>query len=262
MRSLLMATLVSLVFTANATPSFANSGQELERQVWSFDGVTGRFDRGAIKRGSQIFFEVCNGCHSLELVAYRNLVDIGLEKEAVQALAAEYEVEDGPNIEGEMFMRPARLSDRIVGPYANEKEARFSHGGAFPPDLSVMVKARKGGADYIYSLLTGYIANEEDVPAEFQNMDGMYYNKHFVGNRIAMTQPLEDDTVEYEDGTPATLEQQTKDVVTFLAWTAEPELEERKSLGVKVMLFLLVLTSLLYALKRSIWTCLNLKECE
>ena len=258
MRSYLMAGLLGLVFASASAPAMA-SGQSVPTQKWAFDGIFGKFDRPAIKRGSQIYFEVCANCHSLDLLSYRNLVEIGMDKEAVTDLASEYEVQDGPNIEGEMFMRPGRLSDKIVGPYPNEQAARAAHEGSFPPDLSVMVKARKGGANYIYALLTGYT---DEIPADFDEDAGGYYNAHFPGNRIAMSPPLEGDTVEFEDGTPATLQQEARDVVTFLAWAAQPELEERKSLGVKVMLYLLVLTALLYALKRSIWGCLNLKECN
>lgn len=258
MRSFLMASLLGLVFVTATVPASA-SGQSVPQQKWSFDGIFGKFDRDSIKRGSQIFFEVCANCHSLDLLSYRNFVEIGMDKEAVIDLASEYEVEDGPNIDGDMFMRPGRLSDHIVGPYPNEQAARAAHEGSFPPDLSVMVKARKGGANYIYALLTGY---SDEVPADFNADDGGYYNMYFPGNRIAMSPPLEDDSVEFDDGTPATLQQEAHDIVNFLAWAAQPELEERKSLGVKVMLYLLVLTALLYALKRSIWGCLNLKECE
>ncbi|PCI37886.1 MAG: cytochrome c1 [Rhodospirillaceae bacterium] len=259
MRSFLIASLLGLVFVMPTASVSAASGVTLPVQKWSFDGIFGKFDRPAIERGSQVFFEVCANCHSLDLLSYRNFVEIGMDKQAITDLASEYEVQDGPNMEGDMFMRPGRLSDYVVGPYSNEQSARAAHEGSFPPDLSVMVKARKGGANYIYALLTGY---SEDVPADFNEDDGGYYNQYFPGNRIAMSPPLEEDSVEYEDGTPATLEQQSRDVVNFLAWAAQPELEERKSLGVKVMLYLLVLTALLYALKRSIWGCLNLKECE
>lgn len=258
MRSLLMAGLLGLVFVIPAAPASA-SGVSVPAQKWSFDGIFGKFDRASIKRGSQVFFEVCANCHSLDLLSYRNFVEIGMDKDAITDLASEYEVQDGPNVEGDMFMRPGRLSDKVVGPYPNEQAARSAHEGSFPPDLSVMVKARKGGANYIYALLTGYT---DEIPADFNEDDGGNYNKYFPGNRIAMAPPLEDDSVEYEDGTPATLQQEARDVVNFLAWAAQPELEERKSLGVKVMLYLLVLTALLYALKRSIWGCLNLKECS
>lgn len=243
---------------ATATQAFAVGGQVKPVDIkWSFEGLFGTFDRAAVKRGSQVFFEVCNGCHSLDMVAYRNLVEIGMDEEAVKTLAAEYEVEDGPNEEGDMFMRPARLADRIVAPFANEKAARYNNGGAFPPDLSVVTKARVGGPDYIYSLLTGY---KDEAPEGFDLADGTSYNAYFPGHQIFMTQPLSEDSVEYEDGTPATLDQQSHDITMFLAWTAEPELEERKSMGAWVMLYLIVLTAMLYALKRRIWNRICLDE--
>jgi cytochrome c1 len=193
----------------------------------------------------------------MELLSYRNLVDIGMSQDEVKALAAGYEVKDGPNDEGEMFMRPARLSDRFVSPFPNEKAARFSNGGAYPPDLSVITKARANGSDYIYSLLTGY---EETPPEGFELTEGTHYNKYFPGHQIFMPPPLGDDYVEYADGTPATLDQEARDVVSFLAWAAEPELEVRKSMGIKVMLYLIILTAMLYVLKRRIWSRICLDE--
>jgi len=223
---------------------------------WPFEGIFGTFDRGALKRGSQVFFEICNGCHSMDMMSYRNLLDIGLDEKFVKDLAAGYEVQDGPNDEGEMFARPARLSDRFVGPFANEKAARYANGGAYPPDLSVITKARAGGPDYVYSLLVGY----EDAPEHVQLADGTNYNKYFPGHQVFMAPPLFDDAVEFADGTPATLDQEARDVVTFLSWAAEPELEARKTLGVKVLLYLIVLTAMLHALKRRIWSRICLDE--
>jgi len=257
MRKLLLSTAVGLTLAISTVAHAAGTAVKPVDIKWSFEGLFGTFDRAAIKRGSQIFFEVCNGCHSLDMVAYRNLVEIGLDEETVKALAAEYEVQDGPDQEGEMFMRPARLSDQIVAPYANEKASRFANGGAFPPDLSVITKARVGGPDYIYSLLTGY---KDEAPDGFDLAEGTQYNEYFPGHQIFMGAPLMDDSVEYEDGTPATLDQEARDIVTFLAWSAEPELEERKALGIKVMLYLIVLTAMLYALKRRIWNRICLDE--
>lgn len=228
----------------------AGDAAKLEKQDWSFNGVFGTFDRSALKRGFQIYSEVCVSCHSLSFVAYRNLQEIGFTEEEVKEIAAEYEVQDGPDDDGEMYMRPARPSDRFVAPFANEKAARANNNGAFPPDLSLMVKARKGGPDYLYGLLTRY---HEEAPEGHEVAEDMSYNEVFPGNQIAMAQPLEDETVEYEDGTPATLEQHAKDITTFLAWTASPEMEQRKSLGIKVILFLLVWTGMLYAWKKRIW---------
>lgn len=224
--------------------------ETLPKKDWSFNGIFGTFDRGSLQRGLQVYLEVCSSCHSLKLVSYRHLSGIGLSEKQIKEIASEFEVTDGPNEEGEMFERPAKPSDRFVSPFLNDNSARASNNGAMPPDLSLMVKARKGGADYLHALLTGY---KEEPPAGVTLGDGMMYNVYYPGNQIAMTAPLEDDVVEYADGTKATTEQLATDVSTFLAWTAEPEMEERKSMGINVLLFLLVMTGLLYALKRQIW---------
>lgn len=218
-------------------------------QDWSFSGMFGTFDRGALQRGYQVYAGVCAGCHSVRLLAYRNLLDIGFTEEQVKKIAAEFEVSDGPNDEGEMFDRPARPSDRFVKPFPNEQAARAGNNGAMPPDLSLIVKARKGGANYLHALLTGY----KDPPDGVKVPDGMAYNIYFPGNQIAMPAPLSEDAVEYADKTKATIDQMSRDVTIFLAWAAEPELEERKRLGIKVLLFLIVLTGMLYAVKRRIW---------
>lgn len=260
MRKLVFSTALGLSLAIGATwSSVAHAAGDLVKPIdmkWSFEGIFGTFDRASAQRGAQIFFEVCNACHSMDMLSYRNLLDIGLDEEYVKDLAASYEVKDGPNDEGEMFMRPARLSDRFVAPYPNEKASRFANGGAYPPDLSVITKARVGGPDYIYSLLVGY----GDAPEGVELADGTHYNTYFPGHQVFMPQPLTDDSVEYADGTPATLDQEARDIVTFLAWAAEPELEARKSLGVKVLLYLIVLTAMLYALKRRIWNRICLDE--
>jgi ubiquinol-cytochrome c reductase cytochrome c1 subunit len=239
------------ILPAKIYPAQAKSLQEtLPKRDWSFNGMFGTFDRSSVQRGLQVYLEVCSSCHSLKLVAYRHLSGIGLTETQIKEIAAEFEVTDGPNDEGEMFQRPAKPSDRFVSPFPNDNSARASNNGAMPPDLSLMVKARKGGADYLHALLTGY---KEDPPAGVQLGEGMMYNVFYPGNQIAMSAPLEDDAVEYTDGTEATIDQLAIDVSAFLAWTAEPELEERKRMGIRVILFLLVLTGLLYALKRQIW---------
>jgi ubiquinol-cytochrome c reductase cytochrome c1 subunit len=218
-------------------------------QPWSFQGMFGTFNRAALQRGFQVYNEVCAGCHSLRLVAYRNLTEIGFTQDQVVKIAAEKEVRDGPNDEGEMFDRPARPSDRFVKPFPNDNAARAANNGAFPPDLSLIVKARKDGANFLHALLTGYKEPPEGVSVP----EGMAYNVYFPGQHIAMPPPLFEDGVEYTDKTKATVAQMANDVTTFLAWAAEPELEARKRLGVKVLLFLVVLTGLLYAVKRRIW---------
>jgi len=247
---LFSAIIAGLVLTGLGNTAEASGAGKLPKVDWSFDGVFGSFDRGALKRGAQVYFEACAGCHAVRLVAYRNLMDIGFTEAEAKALAAEYETRDGPNEEGEMFMRPAILADRFVSPYANDNAARAANNGALPPDLSLMVKARIGGADYLYGVLTEY---HDEAPEGVELAEGMMYNSVFPGNQIAMPPPVDDNTVEYADGTKATKDQIAKDVTTFLAWTASPEMEDRKRMGVKVMVFLFFLTVLMYALKRKIW---------
>lgn len=219
------------------------------QEHWSFEGMFGTFDRAALQRGFQVYNQVCSGCHSLRLLAYRNLVGIGFSEDQVKKIAAEKEVQDGPNDEGEMFGRPARPSDHFVKPFPNENAAKAANNGALPPDLSLIVKARKGGADYVHALLTGY----KEPPADEKLPEGASYNVYFPGKHIAMPPPLSEDAVEYTDKTKATVAQMSTDIATFLAWAAEPELEARKRLGVKVLLYLFILTGLLYAVKRKIW---------
>ncbi len=244
------AIFLATAFGLAASPASAAAGAKPPAQNWSFSGLFGTFERDAAQRGYQVYSEVCAGCHSLYLLSYRHLAGIGFSEDQIKTIAAEFEVEDGPNDEGEMFVRPARPADRFVSPFANDKEARASNNGALPPDLSLMVKARKGGADYLYGLLIGYA---DEAPEGVTLMEGMNYNKYFPGQQIAMAAPLADDGVEYADGTKATLDQQARDVTTFLAWAAEPELEDRKRMGVKVILFLIVLTGMLFAVKRKVW---------
>tara|TARA_B100000886_G_scaffold289896_1_gene215087 strand:+ start:762 stop:1514 length:753 start_codon:yes stop_codon:yes gene_type:complete len=241
--------LVTIIFFIITNSIQAAEKIELIDQNWPFHGFFGRFDQSSLQRGFKVYREVCAGCHGIKHVSYRDLNSIGLTKDEIKSLAAEYEVKDGPNDEGEMYMRFAKPSDKFVGPYSNDKEARLANNGAYPPDLSLIVKARAGGADYLYSLLNGYV----DEPEEFELNDGMYYNLIYPGRQIAMPQPIYDDMVEYNDGTIASQDQIIRDVTSFLAWTAEPELEERKSMGVKVIFFLILITLMLYAVKRKVW---------
>ena len=185
----------------------------------------------------------------MRLMSYRNLRELGLSEAQVAAIAATVEVQDGPNDDGQMFDRPGRPSDRFRRPFANDAAARAGNNGALPPDLSVIAKAREGGAHYIYALLTGYA----DPPAGVTLMDGMNYNKYFAGNQIAMGAPLNPDQVEYADGAKATVEQMARDVSTFLNWAAEPELEQRRAMGVKILIFLTIMAGLAYAVKRKVW---------
>jgi ubiquinol-cytochrome c reductase cytochrome c1 subunit len=218
-------------------------------QSWSFDGLFGTFDRAAVQRGFQVYQGVCAGCHGAKYLAFRNLQDIGLDEDTVRAIAAGYTVTDGPNDAGEMFERPGQPSDRLPSPFPNEQAARAANNGAYPPDLSLIAKARANGPNYLHALLTGY----HEPPADATVPEGMYYNAYFPGHMIAMPPPLSADAVEYGDGTSATVEQMASDVTQFLMWIAEPKLEERKATGVKVVLFLIVLSGLLYAYKRRIW---------
>jgi len=255
-KTLILAAAFTFFFGLSAVGSSAHAseGVKLKDQNWSFNGIFGTYDRAALRRGVQVYREVCASCHSLRLVSYRHLQRIGFSEEEVKVIAAEGEVTDGPNDEGEMYERPARPSDRFISPYPNDNAARAGNNGALPPDLSLIVKARKNGANYIHALMTGY---KEEAPEGVTLNEGMSYNTYFPGNQIAMASPLGDEAVEYADGTKPTLDQHAKDVVTFLAWAASPEMEDRKRLGIKVMIFLLVLTVMLYALKRKIWADLH-----
>lgn len=222
----------------------------LPEQPWSFSGIFGTFDDAQLQRGLQVYLQVCSVCHGMKFLAYRNLADIGYSEDQIKAIAAQYEVTDGPDDEGEMFTRPAVPADRFVSPYPNDQAAAAANNGALPPDLSLMAKARAGGADYIYALLgLGY----HDPPEDFALTEGLSYNAYFPGHQIAMAQPLYGDDVEYADGTPATIEQEARDVAAFLAWAAEPKMEERKEIGFRVVLYLLVLTAMFYAVKRKVW---------
>ena len=227
--------------------------KELLKVDWSFKGFFGKFDRSSLQRGYQVYNEVCASCHSMKYLSYRNLSEKGgpeFSKEQAKAIAANFEVIDGPDNDGEMFTRPAKLSDKFVKPYQNDKEAMASNGGAYPPDMSVLVKARSGGADYIYSLLLGY----EDPPSNLILDDGVYYNKYMYGNMIRMPNPLSDGLIEYNDGTEATEEQMAKDLVNFLAWAAEPHLEARHKIGFKAIIYLLILTILVYFSMKRLWS--------
>ena len=243
------AAIAGAMLTAAPTAFAAGEAEPIPNANFSFEGLFGTFDRASAQRGLQVYMEVCAACHSLHHLSYRNLRDLGLSEAEVRAIAATVQVQDGPNDEGQMFERPGRPSDRFRSPYPNDQAARAAQNGALPPDLSVMVKAREGGADYVHALLTGYT----DPPEGVQLMEGMNYNRFFPGHQIAMAPPLSDDRVSFHDQTPATVEQMARDVTTFLAWAAEPELEQRRALGVKVVLFLTILGGLAYAVKRKIW---------
>ena len=233
-----------------AAPAHAAGGDiAIPDRKFSFDGVFGTYDRASAQRGFQVYKEVCSACHSMRLVSYRNLRELGLTEAQVAGIASQFQIVDGPNDEGQMFERAGRPADRFRKPFANDAAARAANNGALPPDLSVMTKARAGGADYLFALLVGY----EDPPPGVTLMDGMHFNRYFPGNQIAMGAPLNPDQVEFADGTSATVEQMAHDVSTFLQWAAEPELEQRRALGVKIIIFLTILAGLTYAVKRKIW---------
>ena len=245
-----LAVGIALAATAAIGTAMAAGGAKHgEPQDWHFEGVFGTYDRAQLQRGYLVYREVCSGCHKLKYIQFRHLRDIGFSEQQVKALAAEIEVEDGPDDDGEMFTRPGSLSDDLPAPFPNDNAARASNNGALPPNLSLITKARPDGPNYVFALLTGYA----DAPADVELSDGMNYNPYFAGGQIAMAPPLSDDAVEYADGTKATVEQMSRDVVAFLAWAAEPTLEARHRLGFKVLVFLIILTVLLYLAKKRVW---------
>ena len=252
MKKLISKTIIGLAASTilMTGTAFAGGGNNpAPKGDWHHKGVTGTYDRAALQRGYQVYKEVCAACHSMDLVHFRNLSELGFSEEEVKAIAAEYEVTDGPDDDGEMFQRPAIPADKFINPYANEKQARASNNGALPVDQSLIVKARAGGEDYLHALLTGY----KDAPEGFVVSEGMYYNQYFDGHQIAMAPPLVEDAVTFADDTPATVDQQAKDVVTFLAWAGDPYMEDRKRMGIKVILFLIVFSGMMYVVKRKLW---------
>ena len=244
--------LILLLF---GVPFKSYSAEKVEylKTDWSFKGLFGKFDRSSLQRGYQVYTEVCASCHSMKYLSYRNLGEKGgpeFSEGQVKAIAASFEVKDGPNADGEMFLRPGKLSDKFVMPYENVKAAQAANGGAYPPDMSVLVKARGGGVDYIYSLLQGY----EDAPNGMILDEGVHYNKYMYGKKIRMAAPLSEGLIEYGDGTEATIEQMSKDVTTFLMWAAEPHLESRHQMGFKAIMYLIILTILVYFSMKRIWS--------
>ena len=257
---LIAVALAAMIVTG---PALAADVVHAPKQAfWSFKGPFGTYDKKSALRGMQVYQEVCASCHSLELVSFRHLSDLGMSPNAIKALAAKSEVLAGPDDEGnilnddnELRRRPGRAIDRFPAPYLNEKAAAAANNGSIPPDLSVIAKAREGEADYLYALLAlGY---KDEPPAGVTLVPGKAYNVYFPGNRIAMPKPISEDQVEYADGTKATVEQMSRDVAVFLQWTSLPEMEQRKRMGIKWLIFLVILTAMLYALKRRIWAKLH-----
>lgn len=250
MRALKTAILSAALAFGLSVPALASEGVKLPTQNWTHSGVFGTIDKASAQRGFQIYKEICAACHSMKLVPIRSLAGIGFGEEELKALAATYEVQAGPNDNGEMFMRPGIPADRFPSPFPNDNAARASNNGSLPPDLSLLAKARMGGEDYLYAFLTGFA---DEAPEGVTLMPGMNYNKYFPGHQVGMPNILMPDGVQYADGTKATVEQEAKDISTFLTFVAEPHMDARKQMGVKVILFLIVLAGLMYATKRQMW---------
>ena len=253
--------IVVLIFFNPLSASSEEKKVDFLETNWSFEGIFGTFDRASLQRGYQVYQEVCSGCHSVQHLSYRNLYEEGgpeFSKEEAKAIASQFDVTDGPNSDGEMFTRPGKLSDKFVSPYPNIESSIAANGGAYPPDMSVLAKARPDGANYIYSLLLGY----EEPPADFELDDGVYYNKYMAGQKIKMSEPILDGLVEYADGTEATKEQMVKDVTTFLVWASEPHLESQHKMGFKTIIYLIILLTLVYLSKQKVWSRFNSKVEE
>lgn len=253
LRSLMAGVLAAGLLAAPFVAPPAGAAEEenaLPHENWSFNGLFGTFDLASAQRGFQIYKQVCSNCHSMQMLHYRDLSGIGLDEAQIKAVAADVTVPLGLDDQGNPKEGPATPASQFKSPFANVQAARAANNGALPPDLSLIVNAREGHANYIYGILTGFA----QPPAGFKMQDGMNYNKAFPGHQIAMPPPLQDGTVEYTDGTPNNLSQEAKDVVTFLAWASNPELTERKQMGVRVILFLMVMTGLTYAVKRKVWS--------
>ena len=247
--TLLLVLLAAPVYLPHAQA--AGDAVELEKQDWHFSGPFGTYDRGALQRGFQVYTQVCAACHSMKYLSYRNLSDLGYSEAQIKAIAAQNDILDYNELdeEGEPTERPMRPSDRFKNPYTNDQQAKYANNGALPPDLSLIAKARVGGADYIYGLLTGYTE-----PPEGETLGaGQHWNKVMPGHKIAMAAPLSDDVVAYEDGSPTTTSQYSRDVSEFLMWAAEPKMEVRKQTGLKVLFYLFVFWCIMWAVKRKIW---------
>lgn len=246
MRGLALALALS---AAAVAPALAQDREEPPKVDWSFNGPFGTYDRASLQRGYQVYKEVCSSCHSMKLIYYRDLAAIGLSPEQVKAVAAEATISDGTDDSGQPADRPGLPADHFKSPFPNDKAARAANGGALPPDQSLIVKAREDGPNYVHALLNGY----KDPPADIKVPDGQYYNIYFPGHLLAMPPPLHDGQVTYADGTPATVEQMSRDITQFLTWTSSPEMEARKRMGIKAVLFLALMTGLTYTVKKKVW---------
>lgn len=240
---------VIIVLTLSCSSSAASHENVPPKVDWSFNGPFGTFDRAAMQRGFQVYTEVCSVCHALNHLRYDNLKALGFSVEEIKAIAAKYEIPGPPNDEGEPTTKKATPGDFFARPFPNEQAARVANNGSDPPDLSLITKARKDGPDYVYALLTGY----SEAPENVKLLTGMSYNEYYPGHQIAMPPPLTENRVTYSDGTPATIQQMAHDVTVFLTWAAEPEMEKRKQLGIKVLIYLAAFTFVMYLLMRQTW---------
>lgn len=223
---------------------------------WVHQQYTKTFDAAALRRGFEVYKQVCSSCHSLKRVAFRHLIGVTHTEKEIKAIAEEYEIEDGPDDKGEMFMRPGKPSDYFPKPYPNEKAAAYLNNGAAPPDLSLMIRARHDGENYVFNLLNGY----HDAPAGVEIREGLNYNPYFPGGAIGMAEPLYDGQIEYEDGTPATKSQMAKDVVEFLTFCAKPEHDERKRMGMKAYLIMGTLTAIVWFINTHRWSAVKTRK--
>jgi len=223
---------------------------------WSHSGLFDSLDHASIRRGYQVYKQVCAACHSMRYLAYRNLVNVSHTEEEAKAEAEEVQVQDGPDELGNMFMRPGKLSDYFPRPWPNDAAAAAANNGAIPPDLSFITLARHGGEDYIYHLLNGYC----DPPAGIELREGQNFNPYYPGGAIGMAPPIYNEIVEYADGTPATQSQVAKDVCTFLTWAASPEHDLRKRFAIKALMIFSLLLGTSYYLKRHKWSILKSRK--
>ena len=249
MQKLVLVAWVLVAVLLGQGSAVAEDTPPLPRQEWSFYGIFGTYNLASAQRGFQVYKEICSACHPVKHLYLRDLAEIGYSADEIKAIAATYQVTDGPNDQGQMYQRPGRPSDPIPGPFPNDQAARAANNGALPPDQSLIVKARPGGPDYVYGILTGY----KEPPPGFKMLPGMNYNEYFPGHQIAMPPPLADNAVTFADGTPATVPQMAHDVTTFLTWASEPNLDDRHRTGFTVILFLVVAAAVFYAAKRKIW---------
>ncbi len=249
MKKLALVTCTSLALLSPLHAQAAEGGH-IPHLEWSFDGALGTYDRASLQRGFKVYREVCSACHSMNRLYYRDLSALGYSEGQIKAVAGDVTVMDGPNDEGEMYERPGRPSDHFKSPYLNVEQAKYANNGAYPPDMSLLAKARHGGPNYIYGILTGY----HEAPEGTTLLQGQHWNTTMPGHIIAMAPPLQDGQVAYDDNAPQTVDQYAKDIATFLTWAAEPHMEVRKRTGIMAFLFLPVFTGVMYTVKKKVWS--------